>query len=60
MLLRLLFLKWLSPTIFRAALAAMLLLLGLFACECLYLMFHSLMRPSRYPPIHSAPLPARR
>jgi hypothetical protein len=60
MLLRLLFLKWLSPTIFRAALAAMFLLLALFACECLYLMFHSLTRPSRYPPVHSAPAPARR
>jgi len=39
MLLRLLFLRWLSPTIFSIALAAMFLLLGLFACECLYLIF---------------------
>ena len=38
MLLRLLFLRW-SPTIFRIALAAMFLLLGLCACECLYLIF---------------------
>ena len=60
MLLRLLFLRWPSATIFRVALAAMLLLLGLFACECLYLMFHSLTQPSRYPPIHSAPVSTRR
>jgi hypothetical protein len=58
MLVRLLFLRWLSPTIFRVALAAMLLLLGLVACECLYLMFPSLTQPSRNPPIHFG-FPAR-
>lgn len=56
MLVRLLLLRWLSPTVFRVRMVfflAMLLLFFAFAGECLYLMLHSLAKPSPYPPIHS-------
>jgi hypothetical protein len=56
MLVRLLLLRWLSPTLFRVRMVfflAMLLLFLAFAGECLYLMLHALAQPSQYPPIHS-------
>lgn len=56
MLVRLLLLRWLSPTLFRLRMvffAAMLLLFLAFAGECLFLMLHALAGPSQYPPIYS-------
>lgn len=56
MLVRLLLLRWLSPTLFRVRMVfflAMLLLFLAFAGECLFLMLHALAKPSQYPPIHS-------
>lgn len=56
MLVRLLLLRWLSPTLFRLRMVvflAMLLLFFAFAGECLYLMMHALAQPSQHPPIHS-------
>ena len=53
MLLRLLFLRWLSPALFRLVVIVGGLLFLAFAGEVVYLMFHSLAHPSPYRPIHS-------
>lgn len=65
MLLRLLLLRWLSPTLFKFRLGCLLVMVLFFLAfvgECMYLMFHSLGQPSHYPPIHSTapPSPVRR